>query len=61
MITILHGEVKVGQSRYAPSYTEKLLLDLMDHLATKLSQCGENKRDRDAYNKLLVAYKYLVG
>jgi len=63
MIVILHGEEKVGVSIGIPSESEtaKEIRGLMDHLLTKLVQCGENKRDRDAYDKLLVAYKILVG
>jgi hypothetical protein len=43
------------------SPTAREILGLMNHLSTKLSQCGENDRDRNAYNKLLEAYKILVG
>ena len=61
MFILLLGEPLMGTSKYIPSSTEKLLWDLMNHLSIKMEQCGWNRRDQDAYDKLRTAYDILVS
>ena len=41
------------------SPVEKMIVELLDHLATKMEQCGRNPRDEEAYKKLVTALTYL--